>query len=124
MPIEIIRRMDGEKSTRQEIRHEHTQFSINSYGHLCIREFDAPQQGHTCEFGEFKNCTNKEVVDAKRCCGFGCSRYKSTMMPGEDHLIVLNQKTTDGLIKFIFENRSTFELRELLKDIVKSNLPF
>lgn len=41
MPFEIIRRKEGEMSQKQEIRHENTQVSINDWGHLVIREFDA-----------------------------------------------------------------------------------
>lgn len=124
MSLEIIRRKEGEMSQKQEIRHEHTQFSINSYGHLCIREFDEQQPGCACELGEFKNCNNDEALSLNGCCGPSCVRGKRTMLPSEEHLIVLDQKTTNELIQFIFSIRSTYELKELLKDIVKSELPF
>jgi hypothetical protein len=124
MSLEIIRRKEGELSQKQEIRHEHTQFSLNSYGHLCIREFEDKKKGYACDFGGFEKCINSEAKAANGCTGYSCMYYKSVLLPGEEHLIVLDQKTTDGLIKFIFENRSTYELKELLKGIIKSELPF
>jgi hypothetical protein len=126
MPLEIIRRKEGEKSTKQEIRHEHTQFSLNSYGHLCIREFEDECPNYDCELGGLKDCDNEDAVSVKGCCGMPCEHYKYVSLPGEEHLVVLDQKTTDGLIKFIFENRSTFELKQFIKELIKNNkeLPF
>jgi hypothetical protein len=124
MPFELIRRKEGEMSQKQEIRHQHTQFSLNSYGHLCIREFDDSQPGYACELGGFKNCNNNEAIAAGGCCGFSCCHYKQATLPGEEHLFVLDRTTTDGLIQFIFQNRSTYEFRELLKGVVKDQLPF
>lgn len=121
--MEIIRRKDGEKSTKQEIRHKNTQFSINSYGHICIREYDDEQSGYACELGS-ENCDNEKGGNV--CFGHSCCHYKASMLPGVEHLLVLDQKTTDGLIKFIFENRSTFELKQFVKELIKNSkeLPF
>jgi len=120
MPIEIIRRKDGELSQKQDIRHEHTQFSLNSYGHLCIREFDEPKTENYCD----------RIVCAKDgimgpCWEDKCEHYKLARSDDE-HLVVLDQKTTDGLIKFIFENRNTFELKQFIKELIKNSkeLPF
>jgi hypothetical protein len=124
MSLEIIRRKEGELSQKQEIRHECTQLSLNNYGHLCIREFDKQHIGYACELGEFKNCVNNEAIAAGGCVGCSCMCYKSVMLPSEEHLIVLDQKTTNELIQFIFTIRSTYELKELLKGIVKNELPF
>ena len=125
MALEIIRRKEGEMSQKQEIRHECTQFSLNSYGHLCIREFDKPKRGHQCDLGcieNTNNCTEKDENGS--CCCISCDHYKIADVLPEEHLIVLDQKTTNELIQFIFINRSTYEFRELLKGIVKSELPF
>jgi len=125
MPIEIIRRKEGELSQKQEIRHEHTQFSLNSYGHLCIREFDEPKGMGECGFkGGRETC----ATGYERVCKDGsyqCEHYKVARID-EEHLVVLDQKTTDGLIKFIFENRSTYEFKELIKELIKNSkeLPF
>jgi hypothetical protein len=127
MSFEIIRRKEGELSQKQEIRHSHTQFAINSYGHLSIREFNDAQKGYACELGGRNGgngCVNEKAISEKGCIGLGCTHYKQVMMPGEEHLLVLDQKTTNGLIEFIFKNRSTYEFMELLKGIVKTELPF
>jgi predicted transcriptional regulator len=117
MSLEIIRRKEGELSQKQEIRHEHTQFSINSYGHLCIREFDDPRMVNDCKIDNEGNCNERFCINDK------CEHYKPSRVDDE-HLIVLDQKTTNELIQFIFSVRSTYELKELLKGIVKTELPF
>ncbi|MGE5631348.1 MAG: hypothetical protein ACM3TR_09665 [Caulobacteraceae bacterium] len=125
MSLEIIRRKEGEMSQKQDIRHENTQFSINSYGHLSIREFDKPYYRWCCEMGCIENtdkCTGKDENGNYDC--HACEHYKNLLIQPAEHLIVLDKTTTDNLIKFIFENRSTYELRELLKGIVKDQLPF
>ena len=57
---------------------------------------------------------------------YQCEYYK-TAYTNDEHLIVLDRATTDGLIKFIFENRSTFEFKKLLTAMISNNkdgLPF
>jgi hypothetical protein len=126
MAIEIIRRKEGELSTKQEIRHQHTQFSINSYGHLCIREFDTPpiNIGYSCLIGR-ENCAKDGITRACRDGNHVCEHYKE-IGTSDEHLIVLDKKTTEGLINFIFENRSTHEFKELIKELIRKNkeLPF
>lgn len=125
MPFELIRRKEGEPSQKQEIRHEHTQFSINSYGHVCIREFDNPRVESDCGIGR-ENCTKENTLCKDfREGGYQCENYKIVHIDDE-HLLVLDKPTTDGLIKFIFENRSTCEFKEFIKGLIKNNkeLPF
>lgn len=129
MALEIIRRKDGELSQKQEIRHECSQFSLNSYGHLCIREFDKPLKGYRCEMGDevaeiagTDKCAGKDEEGHFNCCT--CDHYKLMDVLGEEHLVVLDQKATNELIQFIFSVRSTYELKELLKGIIKNELPF
>jgi len=45
---------------------------------------------------------------------------------GEEHLIVFDQPTSEQIIRFIFSIRSTYELKQLLKDIIEKSkeLPF
>ena len=125
MPFEIIRRKEGEISQKQEIRHKNTQISINDYGHLVIREFDDPRSEGDCSIGR-ENCAkegNKVCRDFVT--NYQCEHYKIARTD-EEHLIVMDKETTDRLIKFIFENRSTYEFRTLLKELIKkcAELPF
>jgi hypothetical protein len=39
----------------------------------------------------------------------------------EEYLIVLDKETTERIISFIFSIRSTFELKNLLKDLISKN---
>ena len=58
--------------------------------------------------------------------GYQCPNYKITRA-NDEYLIVLDKATTNGLIKFIFENRSTYEFKRLLVVLIKDNeseLPF
>jgi hypothetical protein len=124
MPLEIIRRKEGEESQKQEIRHSKTQFSINSYGHLCIREFDETNKKYVCTYGREK--CYEEANGQERVCMAGntlCEHYKLVPM-NDEHLIVLDKQTTDDLIRFIFSIRGTFEFKELLKEIIRKELPF
>ena len=127
MSLEIIRRKEGELSQKQEIRHEHTQFSLNSYGHLCIREFDGPHRDVYCGLpGGRVECAKDGPSKVCKDRNYECEHY-GNMLDGEEHLVVLDQKTTDGLIKFIFENRSTYEFKKLLTVLINNNkdeLPF
>lgn len=123
MPAEIIQRKEGGLSQKQEIRHQYTQFSLNSYGHLCIREFDDPITNNHCSIN-YQKCPNICEDYVK---GIRCEYYKDKVdRKNTEHLIVLDQKTTDGLIKFIFENRSTYEFKEFIKNLINksSELPF
>ena len=117
MPLEIIRRKEGEISEKQQIRHRNTQFSINSYGHLVIREFDGTQTSLRCEL--------EKCSETSRAC-LGCEHMKNFENPGEEHLIVLDQETTSKLIQFIFSIRNTYEYKEFLKEIIRKScdLPF
>ncbi len=128
MPFELIRRKEGEMSQKQDIRHQHTQYSLNSYGHLCIREFDdeQPGYGYRCELGGGENCNNMESFKTHGCMTHSCPHYRTVKLPGEEHLLVLDHVTTSSLINFIFENRSTYEFKEFIKQLIKSNkeLPF
>jgi hypothetical protein len=126
MPLEIIHRKEGEGNQKQEIRHAKTQFSINSYGHLCIREFDETKKKYECTYGRQK--CYEEMKGQERICMDGnnaCEHYKLVPV-NDEHLIVLDKETTDGLIDFIFSIRNTFDLKQLLRDIIKQNreLPF
>lgn len=125
MPFEIIRRIEGEMSQKQEIRHSKVQISINDWGHLCIREFDEPEYTYDCEIGR-ENCPK----EGERVCRdylndqYQCEHYKITR-EDDEHLLVFDRETTEKIIKFIFSIRSTFEFKELLRKIIETNgLPF
>jgi hypothetical protein len=97
---------------------------LNNYGHLCIREFDDPKKTTDCCLpGGRAECIKDGLTKACRDGNYQCEHYKITRLD-EEHLIVLDQKTTNELIQFIFTIRSTYELKELLKGIVKNELPF
>ncbi len=40
----------------------------------------------------------------------------------DEYLIVLDKETTERIIAFIFSIRSTFEFRNLLKDLISKNI--
>jgi hypothetical protein len=126
MSFELIRRKEGEMSQKQEIRHQHTQFSLNSYGHLCIREFDDKQPGYRCKLGGGWACDNEEAIKARACIACSCQHYRPVEMSSEEDILVLDHITTRSLINFIFENRSTHEFREFIKQLINRNneLPF
>lgn len=126
MPLEIIRRKEGEISQKQEIRHKNVQISINDWGHLCIREFDEPQLKFHCEIGH-ENCANGKTTAVCRDLvgGYQCKHCKE-IRSDDEHLIVFDKTTTEKIINFIFSIRSTYEFKQFLKDLTdkKNELPF
>jgi|GEM_PF-2824770 len=126
MPFEIIRRKEGEVSQKQEIRHAYTQFSINDWGHLCVREFDKPRKEIHCELGGGNNCVHRDPEAGGKECS-SCLHYKCVTAYPEEHLIVFDKATTDRLINFIFSVRSTYEFKKLLAALIsngRDELPF
>lgn len=99
MSLEIIRRKEGELSQKQGIRHEKTQISYNDFGHICIREFDTERQESECGIGvencdkESRLCYDYSIVEQ-------CKNHKF-VRTDDEHLIVLDQKTSRQLINFV-----------------------
>lgn len=126
MAFELIRRKEGEVSEKLEIRHLNVQISINDWGHLVIREFDKPQIDVNCELKK-ENCKyNDRMLCRKYADVSQCEHCKITRFDDE-HLLVFDRATTEKIIDFIFSIRSTYEFKQLLKEVLgkrKDDLPF
>jgi hypothetical protein len=59
MPAEIIFRKEGEDTKKIEVRGQNTQISINSYGHLAIREFTGNTQDQLIVFDQ---ATTEQII--------------------------------------------------------------
>jgi len=124
MSFEIIRRKEGELSQKQEIRHNNVQISINDWGHLVIREFDKPRYKELCEYDREKCLIENNATKVCKTENYKCEHLKEKRVDDE-HLIVFDKETTGKIISFIFSIRSTYEFKQLLKDIISKNgLPF
>jgi hypothetical protein len=88
-------------------------------------EFIRRKEGETSQKQEIRH---KNVQISINDWGHLCIReFDEPHMNDDEHLIVFDKATTERIINFIFNIRSTFELKQLLKDITKKNindLPF
>jgi len=77
--IEIIKRIDGEKAEKQQIKGNNIQISLNDWGHLAVRIIQ-----------------DKTVLDEENC-EYGYIAQKT--IPA-DTLVVFNREVTNRLINF------------------------
>lgn len=59
MPAEIIFRYESEDTKKIEVRGENTQISINSYGHLVVREFTGNTRDQLIVFDQ---ATTEQII--------------------------------------------------------------